>query len=394
VQSIPLPSTGKLLRLILNDNPLGGMLTLDPAYIGLQTLSLSGTNLTGTIPPNFLLPMTNISLLELSNNALEGTVPASVLYSSTLLKLVISGNAFTGMAPPPPAVIKSEIKELYAADNSLTAIPSLDTFVELVTLDLSRNSFSGTLTLPLTGATAIFTLRLAGNSYTAVEPGFKNKVTTLQVLDISSNNLDDLGTVLDRMPGELTELDLSNNGAALGPGFAFSRISGAFVRVKSVDLSDNNIGGPLLITATDVFELGSLVTLDLSNNSLVGDVPQLVGELPSLKLLDLRNNPGMEAKRGPGPFLPDFVSPDFRAADVVTLPGGACPQLLGTSGMELKVDPSYYSYLLCRCRDGFYNTSRGDLASCAECLPNSKCVGYPSTTAPYAVPDAGYFPST
>ena len=130
LENLLLPALGKLQRLTLKSNPFGGFLRYNPAYASLMSLSVASTNLTGSIPPDFLALMTNVDTLDLSDNALEGTIPASILYSASLRKLEASTNAFMHLALPPVGEM-SQIVELYLADNQFTALPVPAAFPDL-----------------------------------------------------------------------------------------------------------------------------------------------------------------------------------------------------------------------------------------------------------------------
>ena len=58
-------------------------------------------------------------------------------------------------------------------------------------------------------------------------------------------------------------------------------------RVTSLDLSDNDLAGPI---PEALGQLDSLKVLNLSSNRLTGPIPETLGQLENLQVLDLYNN--------------------------------------------------------------------------------------------------------
>jgi Leucine-rich repeat (LRR) protein len=113
----------------LSNNHIGGIIpTSLPAT--LQTLFLSGNNLTGSIPPT-LSTLTELTALSLNDNQLTGEIPDAFQSLTRLTNLDLSHNNLSGELPP-----------------------SVESLSAVTTLDLQNNNLSGTLDvlqdLPLT----------------------------------------------------------------------------------------------------------------------------------------------------------------------------------------------------------------------------------------------------
>ena len=94
-------ASGRVTELILSDNNLRGPLL--HAALGqltnLSNLDLSGSQLTGEIPPE-LGQLTKLSNLDLSGNQLTGEIPPELGQLANLERLELSGNPLTGEIPP------------------------------------------------------------------------------------------------------------------------------------------------------------------------------------------------------------------------------------------------------------------------------------------------------
>jgi len=105
-------------------------------------LDLSNQELTGTIPIQQIIQMTNLVVLNLAGNSLSSVIPSELgLLGDTLLSLNLAGNMLSGMIP-------SEL--------SLLA-PSLDS------LDLSNNTLSGTIPTELARLASASSLTSSNN---------------------------------------------------------------------------------------------------------------------------------------------------------------------------------------------------------------------------------------
>ena len=207
-------SDGRVTRLSLDANNLSGTI---PAELGsfsqLQSLAVRENSLSGSIPVE-LGNLTNLRILYLSNNELSGTIPIELGNLTNLFSLWLSGNSFSGCEPesllslrdvrpsglPSCAAEKDALVALYNAaggaswsDNSnwLSAEP-LNSWYGVTTdadgfvtgLSLASNVLSGTIPSALGDLVNLQTLHLSGNSFSGCVPA--------SLYSVTSNDLDSL----------------------------------------------------------------------------------------------------------------------------------------------------------------------------------------------------------
>ncbi|CAL0320762.1 unnamed protein product [Lupinus luteus] len=159
--------------------------------------------------------------------------------------------------------------------------PLISQLTNLVTLDLSENSFSGPIPSSLYSLRNLQTLTLRSNSFSGSIPLAIRSLVSLQSLDLSHNSLS--GSV----PGSLIYLanlrtiDLSYN-----------KLTGSIPilppNLSELAIKANSLSGPL---QKSTFErANNLAVLELSENRLYGKLEPWLFQLPSLQQVDLANN--------------------------------------------------------------------------------------------------------
>ncbi|KAI8533803.1 hypothetical protein RHMOL_Rhmol10G0037700 [Rhododendron molle] len=115
----------RLIGLNLSDMSLGGRIPAALKYCySLQSLDLSGNNLTGPIPDDICNWLPYLVTLDLSNNQLTGPIPDVLANCTFLNKLVLSDNMLSGYIPSQLASL-ARLKTLSVANNELSGtIPS------------------------------------------------------------------------------------------------------------------------------------------------------------------------------------------------------------------------------------------------------------------------------
>ncbi|XP_030447047.2 leucine-rich repeat receptor-like kinase protein FLORAL ORGAN NUMBER1 [Syzygium oleosum] len=140
---------------------------------------------------------------------------------------------------------------------NLSSVPWDDDVLYLETLDVSYNSFAGSVPGSLAGLTSLRRLRLSRNSLSGQLPASLGSLAALEELSLDGNNFDG------------------------GIPSSFNRLAS----LKRLELQGNNLSGDLL---SDLGSLKSLFFLDASDNQFSGGVPAALP--PSLVELSLRNN--------------------------------------------------------------------------------------------------------
>uniref|UniRef100_A0A1J3K8E5 Receptor-like protein 12 n=1 Tax=Noccaea caerulescens TaxID=107243 RepID=A0A1J3K8E5_NOCCA len=232
----------------------------------LINLTMSSYPFTGEIPGQGLLNLKRLKTLRLENNSFSGLIPRELCSLSDLTELSLSRNNLVGEIP----------LELFELEN-------------LRDVDLSENNIflRDVAKLTLTSRSrrrrrSLSRLSLKSCNISGEFPLLLSQYTTLEVLDLSKNNLNgSFPEWLSRL--DLQTLDLSSNKltGSLPPRLFQSH------KLKSLYLHGNAISGELPIS---IGEAISLEHLDLSWNHLNGSVPESVTRLGVLKTLDLSNN--------------------------------------------------------------------------------------------------------
>ncbi|CAI7840655.1 unnamed protein product, partial [Closterium sp. NIES-53] len=143
---------------------------------------------------------------------------------------------------------------------------------QVVGLDLSAASLLGDLAFqdpPLGALTSLQRLQLADNLFSGSIPDSLSSIRSLQVLELANNDLD-----------------------GIIPPTLFSNLPS----LATVDLSDNTLSGPL---PQDVSAMQSLLSLDVSGNRLEGPLPDNLSQLRQVSQLVLDGNKGLSGSLSP-----------------------------------------------------------------------------------------------
>ncbi|XP_042491617.1 probable inactive receptor kinase At5g10020 [Macadamia integrifolia] len=269
----------------LSHNALAGELFARdgmPYFDQLEVFDASCNQLTGQIPSfNFVV---SLLILRLHNNQFSGSLPEALLQESSMLltELDLSLNQLKG---PLGSITSVTLKNLNLSSNKLSG--SLPVNVgHCAIIDLSNNMFSGNLSRIQTWGNYVEVIHLSSNALTGILPNRTSQFLRLNTFKISNNSLEGaLPPVLGTYP-ELNVIDLSLN------QFNGSLLPGLF-KLTDLNLSWNSFTGP--IPLQDIASIYSpqnlsLVSLDLSDNSLSGILPQEISKLHSLLYLDLSHN--------------------------------------------------------------------------------------------------------
>ncbi|XP_078164545.1 uncharacterized protein LOC144559399 [Carex rostrata] len=277
----------------------------------LRILVMSNNMLRGKLPPS-LVHMTKLKIMFLSNNQLEGNIsflPTSLAYVD------LSNNSLSGHLPLWWSNIS---RELNLADNRLSGVvpSSLSCSGALAVVKLENNSLTGEFPFDLKFCTRLELLDLGENNFHGIIPDWvgerfyqlqflrlrsnlfssniPSKLTllnNLQFLDLANNNLsgplpsglDHFTSMIQLSPANIGYIGESLNVMAKGLILKYEHLGD----LKSIDLSNNNLIGEI---PQEIVVLAGLWNLNLSHNHLMGNIPQEIGNMTSLESLDLRMN--------------------------------------------------------------------------------------------------------
>ncbi|PKU72333.1 receptor kinase-like protein Xa21 [Dendrobium catenatum] len=212
----------------------------------LQSLSFSNNRLTGIIPYS-LGNLTNLNSLDLGLNQLTGVIPTSIQNLQILTNLDLHHNNLSGLVPRELFLIPSFSNYLNLSYNSFNGSLPLEVgqLVNLISLDFSNNEFSGEIPKSLGRCQMLLKLYMKYNFFHGSIPISLGNIKSLEKLDISHNNLS--GPI---------------------PQFLQNRVS-----LKYLNLSFNNLEGE--VPNEGIFANNSLEISLIGNEKLCGGIPKL-----------------------------------------------------------------------------------------------------------------------
>ncbi|KAL4196671.1 hypothetical protein AMTRI_Chr04g247370 [Amborella trichopoda] len=335
--------------LFLSNNNLTGNI---PSWLWLlprlSSLDLSNNNLYGTLPLSFSLampyipsnlnlahnsfhgnlplPPNNIEVFDLSHNQFSGSIPVQMGEKLMNAKYVsFSGNKLTGAIPHSLCSKNNGIMNLDWLQNFLSGtIPStFGNCTSLIALNLAENNLTGEVPFELGYARKLKALRLGKNYLHGSFPKVIQDLKDLEFLDLGYSFFNGIIPPFIGNLSELRVLVLTSNRFSGSIPTEITQLHG----LQFMDLSNNTQEGPIpsnlknfegLIKQTPAILLGYLIDLvllnmelefamkgihynltsvysyrtgiDLSNNGLDGVIPEQMGSLKVLSMLNLSRN--------------------------------------------------------------------------------------------------------
>ncbi|XP_058185644.1 receptor-like protein EIX2 [Rhododendron vialii] len=294
----------------LSNNLLTGSIPLIPSYI-LVSLNLSKNKFGGSL--SFLCTIDAakfLTYLDLSNNRLLGELPYCLSNFKELSVISLAYNNLYGEIPSSIGSL-SQIEILNLCGNNLSGeVPySLKRCTKLSIIDLRGNRFTGIVPAWLgTHLTSLLVLILRFNEFKGSIPQQICHLNRIQILDFSHNHLSEsippcfsnlTALVESKNSNATTSFEyITNLGAYYGTG---TYLANAFVQwkgqdleygknlglLKTIDLSSNSLSGNI---PEQVWSLAGLHSLNLSRNTLTGKIVKEIGQMEMLESLDLSTN--------------------------------------------------------------------------------------------------------
>uniref|UniRef100_A0A0D9YBF2 Leucine-rich repeat-containing N-terminal plant-type domain-containing protein n=1 Tax=Oryza glumipatula TaxID=40148 RepID=A0A0D9YBF2_9ORYZ len=302
---------------------LRNMVILDLSYTYLKVvvgstwtppfkLDISRNFLSAPLPSDLQAP--ELAALVLFSNYIPGSVPLSICDLQILAILDLSNNLLVGELPQ-CRVASLGISTLLLENNSLSGeFPSfLRSCTKITFLDLARNNFHGSLPKWIGDLSSLVIFRLRSNMFSGQIPSEITELEDLQYLDLAKNNISgiipqSLATLKGMSSENQDPRQTGLNGPFVQTSERFGEVmefewydDSLFVAIKgrelpyssqlkymvSIDLSSNNLVGNV---PEEVGSLIGLINLNLSFNQLTGNIPYQIGVLQSLESLDLSHN--------------------------------------------------------------------------------------------------------
>lgn len=221
--------------------------------------------------------------LNLSYNKLSEIDPAEFEDLLDLQEVVLSHNELT--AVPSLGAASSHIVSLFLQHNRIRAVAGsvLKAYPSLEVLDLSANNITDVRSTCFPPGLRLRELNLASNRIGTLESGaFDGLSRSLQTLRLSKNRITQLPVKAFKLP-RLTQLDLNRNRIRLIEGLTFQGLSS----LEVLKLQRNNISR---LTDGAFWGLSKMHVLHLESNSLVEVNSGSLYGLTALHQLHLGNN--------------------------------------------------------------------------------------------------------
>ncbi|KAF8074432.1 hypothetical protein N665_1102s0015 [Sinapis alba] len=272
-------------QLLASDNQFSGNIPMKICeLVALETLVLTNNNFNGSIPRCFEKFNTTLSVLHLRNNSLSGNIRKE-FFSVGLISLDVGRNKLSGELPK-SLVNCTKLEFLNVEDNEIS-----DTFPfwlrmlpDLQILVLRSNRFHGPIFSPEEYSLSFPKLRIfdiSENHFTGVLPldYFAGWSTMSSVVYIAYDKL-------HRFIG-FTFQNYHKSVVLANKGSKMELIGSSFRIYKTIDVSGNRLQGDI---PQSIGLLKELIVLNMSNNAFTGSIPPSLSNLTNLQSLDLSQN--------------------------------------------------------------------------------------------------------
>ncbi|KFK23530.1 hypothetical protein AALP_AAs73006U000200 [Arabis alpina] len=327
------PKTGKIVELDLMDSALNGPLRSNSSLFRLQhlqSLDLRYNNFSGILPDS-IANLKYLSVLRCTSCNLHGEIPSSLGNLSYLADLGLSVNDFTSEGPNLQLLLP-KLRSLISIDLEYNQFKEESISLGLRSLDVGHNQLSGELPKSLINCTDLQVLNVEGNKINDTFPFGVSLLSHLEVLvlrsnefhgsispsrdsfsfpnlrifDISENHfsgvlpsyyfvgwkaVSSVVDVEDYRPGIVVAGGIRgfyhNSVVLTNKGLKMELVGSVFTMYKTIDVSRNRFEGDI---PESIGLLKELIVLNMSYNAFTGHIPQSLTNLTNLQSLDLSQN--------------------------------------------------------------------------------------------------------
>ncbi|XP_042751720.1 receptor-like protein EIX2 [Lactuca sativa] len=274
------------------------------SFLTFQDLSIRRSQFTGSLSDE-IQKFSSLSFLDLSDNQINGAISEKLWELPLLEKIDLSQNHLSGTISK--NIGKSKALYINLSKNPLQGVPSTDhmsnlSYVKhidlrscklgphfpiwmkklenLTRLDISNTSISDTVP-PEFWKMKFDYLNLSSNNISGKIPDLSLILGYTPAMDLSSNNFDG---PIPHLPSSLTSLNLSRNKFSGGISFLCQIVDGL---LEFLDISHNSLTGQL---PDCLWHFKELKILNLGHNNLSGRLPPSIRSLIELEVLYLYKN--------------------------------------------------------------------------------------------------------
>lgn len=261
---VPLDSICQLQsleKLSLGFNRFNGPIMADlKKCVKLKYLDLGNNFFSGSSIPD-ISTLGQLQYLHLNNSSFSGTFPWKSLHNVTgLIELSVGDNFFEPFQFPDEVLQLTNLTVLYLSHcNMQGTIPTgIGNLKQLTSMELSDNNMTGKIPAEIGNLVNLWRLEIYNNSFNGKLPVGLRNLAKLQQFDASRNYLE----------GDLSELKFLTN-------------------VVSLQLFENSLSGQV---PAEFGEFKSLVNLSLYRNSFTGPLPENLGSWAKFDFIDVSEN--------------------------------------------------------------------------------------------------------
>ncbi|KAG8480036.1 hypothetical protein CXB51_025167 [Gossypium anomalum] len=281
----------RLETLELSNNSITGEIPSNLSSCSKITfVSMRGNQLTGEIPASLGL-LSNMKTLGFAINRLRGSIPPSFGNLSSLEALILRSNALSGVIPEDIGRM-TNLSFFSVGENAISGIIPVGMFnlSNIRIFDISGNNIQGTLpsnlaiTMPYVDFFSVW-----GNQLSGKIPISISNASNLNALQLYQNRL--IGNLpsfekLDKLSYLLLGANHLGNGREGDLNFLCSLVNNT--KLESLDIGTNNFGGVLPECISNFSS--SLQFLAIENNKILGRIPDGIGNLINLGVLQVSQN--------------------------------------------------------------------------------------------------------
>ncbi|KAL3753438.1 hypothetical protein ACJRO7_000783 [Eucalyptus globulus] len=268
-------------------------------------LDFSSNNFTSVIPDDIGNNLPGLKFFTLSKNNFHGFIPLSICEAGSLRVLDLSHNHLNGTIPD---CLMESLEVLNLRNNQLNVdIPHIPRTCSLKILDISENLLQGQIPLSLASCMALEFLNIGDNQIDGTFPCHFMTMSHLRVLVLRSNKLHgEIGCSHSHNTWQMLQIiDLSSNdfGGILPVSLIASleamkaNKNFTHLRYQFFDYEDDDLSYVDTMSATlkdlrlELIKIWTIFTLiDFSSNRLEGPIPNTLGDLKALYVLNLSHN--------------------------------------------------------------------------------------------------------